>query len=194
LSLAPPVGKPILDPTEQVMARFPPEPPRFVGRAAAMATASAALAPESGRTAVVFHGMAGAGKTACALELAYRHRRAFEAPAFWSAPTDPNQFGDALRLLAMALETQLGDYKFTMVDKIAPPAQLENFLPRLHTLLQGPGLLLVLDNLETLLTPDGRWRDPRWAPLISALTGHDGNPGSSSPAGSCRPGWTPTEY
>ncbi len=174
LSLAPPVGKPIMDPAEQVMARFPPEPPRFVGRAQAMATASAALAPEAGRTAVVFHGMAGAGKTACALELAYRHQRAFEALAFWSAPTDPDQFGDALRLLAMALEAQLGDYQFTMVDKIATPAQLENFLPRLRTLLQDTGLLLVLDNLETLLTPDGQWRDPRWASLTAALTGHDG--------------------
>jgi hypothetical protein len=156
------------------MARFPPEPPRFVGRAEAMAAASSALAPESGRTAVVFHGMAGAGKTACALELAYRHQRVFEAPAFWSAPTEPDQFGDALRLLAMALEAQLGDYKFMMVDKIATLAQLENFLPRLRTLLQDTGLLLVLDNLETLLTPDGQWRDPRWAPLIGALTGHDG--------------------
>jgi tetratricopeptide (TPR) repeat protein len=174
LSLAPPAGKPILDPAEQVMARFPPEPPRFVGRAEAMATASAALAPESERSAVVFHGMAGAGKTACALELAYRHQRAFEALAFWSAPTDPDQFGDALRLLAMALEAQLGDYQFTMVDKIANTASLENFLPRLRTLLQNTGLLLVLDNLETLLTSDGHWRDPRWAPLISALTRHEG--------------------
>ncbi|MGQ0719817.1 MAG: AAA family ATPase [Pseudonocardiales bacterium] len=174
LSLAPPVGKPILDLTEQVMAWFPPEPPRFVGRAEAMAAASAALAPESGRTAVVFHGMAGAGKTACAVELAYRHQRAFEALAFWSAPTDHAQFQDALRLLAMALDAQLGDYKFTMLDKIATPAQLENFLPRLRTLLRDSGLLLVLDNLETLLTPDGQWLDPRWAPLIGALTGHDG--------------------
>jgi hypothetical protein len=74
----------------------------------------------------------------------------------------------------MALEAQLGDYKFAMVDKIATLAGLENFLPRLRTLLQNTGLLLVLDNLETLLTPDGQWRDPRWAPLISALTGHGG--------------------
>ncbi|MGH3929873.1 MAG: hypothetical protein ACRDTF_07835, partial [Pseudonocardiaceae bacterium] len=75
------------------MAGFLPEPPRFVGRAEVMAAASAALAPESGRSAVVFHGMAGGGKTTCALELAYRHQRAFEALAFWSAPTDPDQFG-----------------------------------------------------------------------------------------------------
>ncbi|MGH3902498.1 MAG: hypothetical protein ACRDTA_30425 [Pseudonocardiaceae bacterium] len=74
----------------------------------------------------------------------------------------------------MALEAQLGHYKFTMVDKIATPASLENFLPRLRTLLKDTGLLLVLDNLETLLTPNGQWRDPSWAPLIAALTGHDG--------------------
>ncbi|MDQ2882564.1 MAG: CHAT domain-containing protein [Actinomycetota bacterium] len=174
LSLASPLGKPLMDPAEQVMAGFPPEPPRFVGRGEAMAATSAALAPASGRTAVVFHGMAGAGKTACALELAYRHQRVFEALAFWSAATDPDQFGDALRLLAMALESQLGDYRFAMVDQIATLAQLENFLPRLRTLLQNTGLLLVLDNLETLLTPDGQWRDPRWAPLMDALTSHDG--------------------
>jgi hypothetical protein len=60
----------------------------------------------------------------------------------------------------MALEAQLGVYKFAMVDKIVTPAQLANFLPCLRTLLQNTGLLLVLDNLETLLTPDGQWRDP----------------------------------
>jgi len=175
LSLAPPKGKPILDPAEQVMPRFRAEPPRFIGRAEPMAAASAALAPESGRTAVVFHGMAGAGKTACALELAYGHQRAFAALAFWSASTDPEQFGDALRLLAVALEAQLGDYGFAMVDKIATSERWENFLPRLRALLRDSGLLLVLDNLETLLTPDGGWRDPRWGQLIDALTDHDGD-------------------
>jgi tetratricopeptide (TPR) repeat protein len=174
LYLSPPVGKPVLDPAEQMMARFPPEPPRFVGRAEAMAAASTALASASGRTAVMFYGMAGAGKTACALELAYCHQRVFEVPAFWSAPTDPDQFGDALRLLATELEAQLGDYQFTMVDKIATLAQLKNFLPRLRSLFEDTGLLLVLDNLETLLTPDGQWRDPRWALLIGAVTGHNG--------------------
>ena len=52
------------------------------------------------------------------------------------------------------------------------------------------GLLLVLDNLETLLTPEGGWRDPRWEMLITALTNHDGESRSisrraaSSPRGS----------
>ncbi|MGH3899618.1 MAG: AAA family ATPase [Pseudonocardiaceae bacterium] len=174
-SLAPPVRKPFLDPSGEVMARFPAEPARFVGRAETMAAASTALAPASGRTAVVFHGMAGAGKTTCAVELAYRHQRAWAASAFWSAPTDTDQFGDALRLLALTLEAQLEDYGVAMVDKIATRERLENFLPTLTDALADAGLLLILDNLETLLTPEGQWRDLRWASLIGALTDHAGS-------------------
>ncbi|MGH4000031.1 MAG: hypothetical protein ACRDTJ_21510, partial [Pseudonocardiaceae bacterium] len=174
LSLAPPVGKPFLNPYVDVIARFPAKPTRFVGRAEAMAAASTALDPASGRTAVVFHGMAGAGKTTCAVELAHRHQRAFVALAFWSAPTDADQFGDALRLLAVTLEAQLKDHGLAMVDKIATLERLENFRPTLTAAFGDAGLLLILDNLETLLTPDGQWRDLRWAPLIDALTDHGG--------------------
>jgi hypothetical protein len=78
---------------------------RFVGRTRAMAASSAALAPSSGRTAVLFHGMAGAGKTACTLELAYRHQNAFNALVFWEAPKHDDEFGGALPNLALALET-----------------------------------------------------------------------------------------
>ncbi len=177
LSVAPSVGKPVLEvlePTVEAMAGFPAEPTRFVGRAEAMAAASTALTQVSGRTAVVFHGMAGAGKTTCAVELAYRHQRAFGGLAFWSAPTDPDQFGEALRLLASTLDAKLGDYGFAMVDKIATLERLKNFLPTLTAVFADAGLLLILDNLETILTPDGQWRDLRWAPLIGALTGHKG--------------------
>ncbi len=45
LVLTPPKSKPDLDPEGQVMAGFPPEPPRFVGRAEPMAAASAARGP-----------------------------------------------------------------------------------------------------------------------------------------------------
>jgi hypothetical protein len=61
-----------------------------------------------------------------------------------------------------------------MTDKITTVAELERFLPRLTRLLEDNGLLLVLDNLETLLTADDTWRDPRWAPLMTALIGHQG--------------------
>jgi tetratricopeptide (TPR) repeat protein len=177
LALTPPKEKVSLDPEDSPMSGFLPEPVRFVGRGPALAAASRVLAPEwsgpgSRPVAVFFHGMAGAGKTACALEIAYRHQDAFTAHAFWAAPTDPAQFGDALRLIALALERQLPG--FTMVDKIGNSQNYQAFLPRLKTLLRDHGILLVLDNLETLLTEDGSWRDPRWEPLIATLTGHGG--------------------
>jgi tetratricopeptide (TPR) repeat protein len=174
LEVTAPRGAPVLDPATRTMAHFPDEPERFVGRAQAMAEASAALAPDSGRTAVLLHGMAGAGKTACALELAYRHQDSFAAAAFWQAPTRDDEFAGALPSLAVALEAQLGDYGFRMTGHIGTVAALEAFLPRLRRVLDDSGILLVLDNLETLLTPQGTWRDPRWAPLIAALTGHRG--------------------
>src|SRR5208337_2412472 len=55
---------------ETGLAFFPPEPEHFVGRVTAMTRASAALATESEKSSVLFHGMAGAGKTSCAVELA----------------------------------------------------------------------------------------------------------------------------
>jgi hypothetical protein len=174
LTLKPPRGTPLLDPADRAMAYFPSEPERFVGRADAMAAASAALAADSGRTGVLLHGMAGAGKTACALELAYRHYDGFAAVAFWQAPTDSDQWAGALPSLAVALETQLGDFHFTMTGHIGTAEALTAFLPRLRKILDDSGVLLVLDNLETLLTPDGGWRDPRWEALMDALTGHGG--------------------
>ncbi len=174
LVLEVPRGQPGLDPAQVRMQEFPPEPERFVGRAQAMARASVVLAPGSARTAVLLYGMAGSGKTACGLELAYRHKDSFEAVAFWQGPLAEDKFGGALASLAVHLETQLGDYGFAMSDKITTSESLASFLPRLRRLLEDNGILLVLDNLETLLNPDGAWRDPRWEPLMAALTGHGG--------------------
>jgi hypothetical protein len=61
-----------------------------------------------------------------------------------------------------------------MAGHIGSVQELAAFLPRLRQVLSEQGVLLVLDNLETLLTAEGTWRDPRWDPLIAALTGHDG--------------------
>ena len=188
-----------MNPAEQRMAYFPGEPARFVGRAEAMAKASAALAPGSGRTGVLLHGMAGAGKTACALELAYRHADAFAAAAFWQAPTREEEWASALPDFANRLDIQLSDYGFTMAGNIGTVAGLERFLPRLRQVMADSGVLLVLDNLETLLTPEGTWRDRRWEQLVSALTDHDGEsrvilttrvapsgPGTGAPGGQSR--------
>jgi tetratricopeptide (TPR) repeat protein len=174
LTLTVPRELPRLDPAAQRMAYFPDEPERFVGRLDAMAEAGAALAPASGRTAVLLHGMAGGGKTACALELAYRHSDSFSAVAFWQAPAREDMWEGALADFANRLEIQLGDRGFSIAGHIGTMAKLEAFLPRLRRLMKDQGMLLVLDNLETLLTTEGSWRDPRWEPLITTLTGHDG--------------------
>jgi hypothetical protein len=164
LVLPVPRGTPRLDPDETPTAYLPPEPTRFVGRAEAMARASTALA-SAGRTGVLLHGMAGAGKTACAVELAYRHQDSFAAVAFWQGPTREEEWEGALAGLATALETQLGRYGFAMTGHIGTVQELAAFLPRLRQLWTEQGVLLVLDNLEPLLTTEGTWRDPRWDPL-----------------------------
>lgn len=172
----PPTGKPVGE-KKPVSARLteamswrPAVPARFVGRADTLAAGSAALAPGSGRTAVVFHGMAGAGKTTCAVQLAHRHQGDFTAVLFWSAPADPDQSSDALRLLAL----QLGNRGLAMVDNIATREHLERFRPTLSAVFADAGVLLILDNLESLLTADGQWRDHRWGPAIGAFTRHQG--------------------
>ncbi|MEO3744701.1 CHAT domain-containing protein [Plantactinospora sp. B5E13] len=171
LRVAPPSGEATLDPYAERMAGFPDEPERFVGRTPALIAASGALAPRSGRSGVLFLGMAGAGKTSCALELAHQHRDRFQRLAWWQAPSQPDAFGQALSSLAYAVESQLG---IPMVHAVGSETELRRYLPRLRTLLRDNALLLVLDNLETLLSESRTWRDPNWTPLVETLLGHGG--------------------
>ena len=150
------------------------EPERFVGRVAAMTAASAALAEKSGKAGVLFHGMAGGGKTACALELAYQHgdTRRFRAFAWYSAPKTADDIALALRDFALALERQIPDLAMVhVVDRID---ELRAWLPRFKAVLKATAILVVLDNVETLLTADGQWRDERWELVAEALLTHGG--------------------
>ncbi|MEV4132884.1 CHAT domain-containing protein [Dactylosporangium sp. NPDC049742] len=173
LPLVPPAAGPVLDPAQAPMAGFPAEPESFVGRTAVLISAGRALSAGSGFTTVLLDGEAGVGKTACALELAYGRHDTFAASAYWAAPP-PEGFADALLGLAQSLERQLQPYGFAMAEAAESVARLHAFLPQLTKLLADRGLLIVLDGLESLLTPEGRWRDPRWADLIGALIGHRG--------------------
>jgi hypothetical protein len=47
-------------------------------------------------------------------------------------------------------------------------------LPRLRALLEQHAVLLVLDNLETLLTDGGEWRIALWGDVVAVLLGHEG--------------------
>jgi hypothetical protein len=151
------------------LAEFPAQPEYFVGRVAAMTRASAALAAEGQQSGALFHGMAGAGKTACAVELTYHHRAAgrFEALVWYKAPEADKDIALALRDFALAMERQLPG--FAMVHVVDSTAALKDWLPRLTQMLEDNAILLVLDNLESLLSDSGQWRDERWGMLIDAL-------------------------
>jgi hypothetical protein len=155
--------------SETGLAFFLDEPAHFVGRVGAMTRASAALAAKSGKSGILFHGMAGAGKTSCALELAYQHEAAgrFQAFVWHKGPEPDTDIQLALFELARGMETQLPGLK--MVHVVDSVATLKAWLPRLAELLKKKAVLVVLDNLENLLSDSGRWRDERWGLLIDAL-------------------------
>ncbi len=157
-------------------AAFPPEPPRFVGRLGPMLRASQVLAPRAEARGLIFYGMAGAGKSACALELAYRHERGrFAAQVWYQGPQQDQEIVNALGDLLQAIEHQLGAPDLNLALHLDEPARFQALiLPRLKALLEQNALLLVLDNLEHLLTDAGDWRDPLWGAVIATLAGHTG--------------------
>ena len=152
----------------------------FVGRVSVLTRASAALAPTSRYTGVLFHGMAGGGKTACAVELAfhYEHLQRFTNFVWYRAPQEGSEIAGALAAFAQAWESQLSDESLRALSLLsavsAETARFEAFLPRLTEFLRRHSLLLVLDNLESLLRPNGEWRDERWTKAMAAMLAHDG--------------------
>ena len=154
------------------LAGFPPQPERFVGRTRVMARASAALASGSGMPGVLLYGMPGGGKTACATELAYTHEHAFDRLVWFKAPDEGQDITGALTDFALTLERELPG--FQMVHVLADEATLTGFLPRLTELAERRRVLIVLDNVESLLSDGGEWRDARWGLVVGALCGHRG--------------------
>jgi CHAT domain len=173
LRLLPPAGRPLVfDEMLTKLARFPPEPVRFVGRVGPMARANAALAPSSDYSGALLHGMAGAGKTACALELAYGHEQAFGRLVWHKAPDEDHDITAALTDFALDLERQLPGLQ--LAHLVDDRNALRDFLPTLTEFLERTRVLIVLDNLESLLSERGDWRDLRWGLVVDALVGHDG--------------------
>jgi len=154
------------------MAGFLPQPDRFVGRTGVMARASAALARDSGVPGLLLHGMPGGGKTACALELAYTHEHAFDRLVWYKAPDEGMDITGALTDLALTLERELPG--FQMIHVLADDAKLTAFAPQLTELVERRRVLIVIDNIESLLSDGGQWRDERWATVVGALCAHKG--------------------
>jgi len=178
LQLAPPKRPPeaIVMPTVGLGIGFPLEPARFVGRLQPMLRASQALAPRSPLRGVLFYGMPGAGKTACALELAYRHAEGrFQGYVWYRAPEAGSDIASELFNALFEIERQLNAPGLGLTTALDDPQRFRQFtLPRLRALLQQNSLLLVLDNLETLLSESNNWRDPLWGEVVATLLAHDG--------------------
>jgi hypothetical protein len=178
LQLAPPPRETdefVLPPVGLSIA-FPPEPERFVGRLQPMLRASQALARHSPKCGVLFYGMPGAGKTSCALELTYRHEQGrFQGYVWHRAPEAGSDISSALFNLMQDIQTQLNAPDLGLTTALDQPDRFRQLtLPRLRALLKQHSLLLMLDNLETLLTDSDRWRDPLWGEVVTALLAHDG--------------------
>ncbi|QXJ25760.1 CHAT domain-containing protein [Actinomadura graeca] len=156
-------GKPTL-------AAPPPPPERLVGRVAVMARASMALTAQSGTTTVLLQGMPGGGKSACARELAHTHEDVFDKTVWYQVPDDSavvvtealNGFIDALSML------------FPTSDGKAIHESPDRLAEWLRALVEQHRILIILDGLETLLTPSGQWYDLGWQLTIDALAGHSG--------------------
>jgi hypothetical protein len=156
------------------LAYYPPEPKRFVGRTGPLGRASSALAKESNCRGVLFYGMAGAGKTACALEMAYHQRRSprFRGFVWHEAPKGGSDIEGALIKFALDMEIQLPGFKMAhLVDRVD---EFRAWLPILSEMLEQNSILIVLDNLDNLLTSDGYWKDERWGWLLNAMLDHEG--------------------
>ena len=101
--------------------------------------------------------------------MTYHHQAVgrFQAFVWFRAPEADKDIQLALRDFALAMERQLPG--FAMVHVVDSAAMLKGWLPRLIELLQSNAILVVLDNLESLLSESGQWRDERWGMLVDAL-------------------------
>ncbi len=174
--VAPKRSGPFALPATGLSIGFEPQPPRLVGRVQAMQRASQTLAPHSPRCAVLFQGMPGAGKSACALELAYRHEQGrFSGHVWYQAPQAGSDIASALYNLMHEIQRQLNAPALGLTTALDNPQHFSEYtLPRLRVLLEQNALLLVLDNLETLLTDSDQWRIPLWGEALQTLLAQRG--------------------
>ena len=158
------------------LAHFPDEPERFVGRVGLLTRARGAMARESSSTGVLFYGMSGGGKTACALELAYQYQDIdrFQHFVWFEAPKGDSDISGALAGFARQWDIQVDVPEVPLIAIAnADDAKFAANLPRLSRFLEQRSVLIVLDNLESLLRENGRVAG---SPLGEA----GGGPGQSS--------------
>lgn len=164
------------------MDKFEPERERFVGRLNEMIAGKAALSQAGSQRGILYYGMAGAGKTTLALELAYRYGKRLSDQARWTPEerfqgfvwykpfVEGSEIGGEFARFLSALNEQLELKENWLLEYADKPAEFNaRTLPSLRQLLQNRACLIVLDNMESLLTDSDEWKAPEWEPLINAL-------------------------
>ena len=177
LRLEPPPKAPAFRFEQVGLQEFPPPPEHFVGRVGIMLRASKALATAGGRAGVLFHGMAGGGKTACALELAHLHdhKRRFQGFVWFECPKQGEDIQQALFNCLEAIARQLRMEPAALIGNLDDPERFrQRTVPALRQFFAKNAVLVVIDNMEGLLSPKGAWLDQKWGDFVGALTGHDG--------------------
>lgn len=176
LRFAPPKVTPDFDLEKTGLLGFPEAPEHFVGRAGPMLHASKALATESRQSGILFHGMAGGGKTACALELAhlYEHGR-FQGFVWFKCPDEGQDIQTALLNCLEAMANQLHREPAEYIGNVDDPIRFrERTVPALKQFFRKNAILVVIDNMESLLTPENNWLDDKWGDFVGALLEHGG--------------------
>jgi len=176
LKFAPPREKPDFELPVTGLQSFPRPPEHFVGRVGPMLRASQALAPESGKAGVLFYGMAGGGKTACAVELAHLHEYGrFQGFVWFRCPNEGEDIQNALLNCLDTMANQLGEAPGAYIGNVGDPRRFrETTASRLKGLFKKSAILVVIDNMESLMFDDGNWRDEKWGDFMSALVDHGG--------------------
>ena len=173
LSLAPPNQPKLVDfdVRRLKMTSFPNEPPSSETPIALRVRAGNALGSSSVHRGVVLVGPA-ASTRSCALELAYEHRDDFQALVWHQGPTAssdvPGSFDDLIR----SLDRQL--VNLHMADQVDTDQALHDFMPKLSGLLRTRLVLLVIADVDMLLTSQGNWTNPSWQLVIEAMYEHTG--------------------
>lgn len=159
-------------PAEPDRQRFPSCPEHFAGRVGVLLRASTALAPLSGKLGVLLHGIAGVGKTACALELANTHGASFASHYYYAMPRNQADTTAVIRELLISLAGLTGDPR--LLARVRDTTDLIGGLHAVARTLNRQSALLVLENLECLMGQNGDWLDERCAAAVEALTSHRG--------------------
>ena len=154
------------------MASFPDEPACSDTPTELMARAADALSPDSDWRGVVLVGPL-ANTRSGALELAYEHQEDFPKLVWHEGPTARADVGRSFDDLIRSLDRQLDNLR--MAEQADTMDALRAFAPLLTELLETRLVLLVIADVDLLLSSKGDWKDPAWQLVMKAMCAHDGD-------------------